>query len=87
MIKLSQCPEIIQLKNVIKAETLIKNSHGEFTKAMDRDFLRIKEYLERYEVGNDMLVRISSEMHKATYMETLEEAAEVVSNLSSTFWD
>lgn len=87
MIRLSQCPEEIQLRNVLKAETLIKNSHGDFTKSMDKDFERIKENLERYEVGNDMLVRISDEMHKATYMETLEEAAAIVSELSSTFWD
>lgn len=84
---MSLCPEEIQRRNVFKTEILLENSHGELSKGLQKSFEKIKENLEKYEVGNTLLNRISDDMHTAAYMETLDEAEEIISHLANTFWN
>ncbi|MEK4025355.1 hypothetical protein [Sporosarcina sp. FSL W7-1283] len=81
------CPEDIQRKNVIKTEKLLINNHGELPKTMIQHFDKIKENLNKYEVGDRLLNRISDTMYKATLMKTLEEAETDIKYLADTFWD
>lgn len=81
------CPEDIQRKNVIKAEKLLTNSHGELPPSLQKNLDKIKGELDKYEVGNRLLDRISDTLHEATYMETIEDAERVIKYLADTFWD